>query len=283
MRPPGVAVIAGLGSLPLQLADALQQEGRRYIVCAPHGLEVASFERCERFRYSHLFSFLAGLRLRNYRQLVMAGKFHRPGAEELADVEPASRPLAPAILPSLRQGDDTALRRIRAVIEGFGLQVCGIPEVAPALVPGAGVLGSVSPCGADRLDAQRAAAIVATLSEVDIGQACVVSQGQCLATEALFGTDVMLEWVAGSRHRLPAAAQGRSGVLYKAPKRQQDRRLDLPAIGPDTVAHAARAGLAGIAWEADGVIVVERAATVAAADAAGLFLWSCDPAFSLPS
>jgi len=283
MRPVGVAVIAGLGSLPVQLAEVLQQEGRRFIVCAPHGLEVAPFERCERFRYSQLFTFLAGLRLRNYRQLVMAGKFFRPQAEELADVEPASRSLAPKILPSLRQGDDTALRRIMAVIEGFGLQVCGIPEVAPTLVPGPGLLGAGRPTAADRFDAQRAAAIVATLSEADIGQACVVSQGQCLASEALFGTDVMLEWVAGSRHRLPATAQGRSGVLFKAPKRQQDRRLDLPAIGPDTVENAARAQLAGIAWEADGVIVVDRAATIAAVDRHGLFLWSCDASFTLPA
>ena len=54
----------------------------------------------------------------------------------------------------------------------------------------------------------------------------------------------------------------------------QDRRFDLPAIGPRTVEAAVRARLGGIALEAGAVLVLERAATVAAADAAGLFLWS---------
>ena len=39
----------------------------------------------------------------------------------------------------------------------------------------------------------------------------------------------------------------------------------------------AAAGLAGIAWEAGGVMVLDRAGTIAAADAAGLFLWARRP------
>ena len=62
-------------------------------------------------------------------------------------------------------------------------------------------------------------------------------------------------------------------MLFKGPKPGQDRRIDLPAIGPATVAGAAAAGLAGIAVEAGGVMILDRAETIAAADAAGLFLW----------
>ncbi|MBD3787182.1 MAG: UDP-2,3-diacylglucosamine diphosphatase LpxI, partial [Sphingomonadales bacterium] len=40
---------------------------------------------------------------------------------------------------------------------------------------------------------------------------------------------------------------------------------------------AARAGLAGIAFEAGGVLLLDRAATIAAAEAAGLFLWGRAP------
>ena len=69
-------------------------------------------------------------------------------------------------------------------------------------------------------------------------------------------------------------ARGARGVLYKAPKPSQDRRIDLPALGPDTVAQAARAGLAGIAWAAGGVLLLDRDAAIAAAEDAGLFLWA---------
>ena len=63
-------------------------------------------------------------------------------------------------------------------------------------------------------------------------------------------------------------------MLFKAPKPGQDRRVDLPAIGPGTLEGAAAAGLAGVAVEAGGVMILGFAATVAAADAAGLFLWA---------
>jgi UDP-2,3-diacylglucosamine hydrolase len=67
---------------------------------------------------------------------------------------------------------------------------------------------------------------------------------------------------------------GAKGVLFKAPKPGQDLRVDMPALGPETVRRAAAAGLAGIAWQAGGALVLDRAATVAAADDAGLFLWA---------
>jgi DUF1009 family protein len=100
----------------------------------------------------------------------------------------------------------------------------------------------------------------------------VLADGHVLAVEAAEGTDQMLARVADLR------AQGRiptppgSGVLVKAPKPGQDRRLDLPAIGPETVERAARAGLAGVAVAADATIAAEPAEIVRAADRAGVFV-----------
>jgi UDP-2,3-diacylglucosamine hydrolase len=71
-------------------------------------------------------------------------------------------------------------------------------------------------------------------------------------------------------------------VLVKLVKPRQDVLVDLPAVGPDTVRAAVDAGLSGIAIEARqhhaGTLVVDRAATVAAAEAAGLFLLALRPA-----
>jgi UDP-2,3-diacylglucosamine hydrolase len=68
-----------------------------------------------------------------------------------------------------------------------------------------------------------------------------------------------------------------TGVLVKTPKPAQDRRFDLPAIGPATVAGVARAGLAGIAVTADATIVAEPAEVGAAADRAGIFVTGVAP------
>jgi hypothetical protein len=60
--------------------------------------------------------------------------------------------------------------------------------------------------------------------------------------------------------------------LVKIAKPGQERRADLPTIGVGTVTAAAAAGLRGIAVERGSTLLVDRAAIVAAADAAGLFV-----------
>jgi DUF1009 family protein len=58
----------------------------------------------------------------------------------------------------------------------------------------------------------------------------------------------------------------------KAPKPGQNRRFDLPAIGPNTVAGLQAAGLGGIAVIAGEAVIADPAEMVRAADAAGLFV-----------
>ena len=81
------------------------------------------------------------------------------------------------------------------------------------------------------------------MGAADVGQGCCVARGQCLAMEALPGTDVMLAHLATLR----PGALPEGGVFCKAPKPDQDRRIDLPALGVATVEGAHEAGLRGIA------------------------------------
>jgi UDP-2,3-diacylglucosamine hydrolase len=62
-------------------------------------------------------------------------------------------------------------------------------------------------------------------------------------------------------------------VLLKGTKLGQSLKVDLPTIGPHTIERAARAGLAGMVVEAGRVLVIDGQAVIAAADAAGLFLF----------
>jgi DUF1009 family protein len=78
------------------------------------------------------------------------------------------------------------------------------------------------------------------------------------------------------------ARPGPGGVLIKIAKPGQDLRADMPAIGPRTLAAAAAAGLRGVAFEAGGTLLTDRAACIAAADSAGLFLYGIDPGATAP-
>ena len=114
--------------------------------------------------------------------------------------------------------------------------------------------------------------VARALGEQDVGQAVVVQQGMVLGVEAIEGTDQLLARCGELRR------PGAGGVLIKIKKPQQDARADLPTIGTRTVAGAREAGLRGIAVSAGGAVMVNPDDTIAAADAAALFLYGIDEA-----
>jgi DUF1009 family protein len=260
-----IALIAGEGLLAPAVAAALD---RPLVYALDH---LAPQLEAMPFRLERLVPFLDQLADQGVTRVVFAGAIRRPRIEpDLFD--PRTMAVVPRILMGMQSGDDAALRAVLDVFEESGISICSVDEILPELVPQEGILTG-EPGPRDQKDAARAAEIVAGLGGLDIGQGAVVAQGLCLAVEALPGTEAMLEF-AGRHTGLKPDPNGAGGVLYKAPKPGQDRRIDLPTIGPDTVSQAAAAGLAGIAWQAGSVILLDRSEAIARAQAAGLFLWA---------
>jgi UDP-2,3-diacylglucosamine hydrolase len=255
-----IAIIAGAGGLPAALARVLDAP----FVAAMDGFAPVGLVPDVVFRVERLVPFLDGLIEKGITQVVFAGAVTRPRLDP-ALIDPATAQMVPMLMQAMAQGDDATLRAVVAIFEDAGLAVVGVRDVAPGLVPGAGVLCG-EPLDANKRDAERAAVIVQALGAVDVGQGAVVSQGLCLGVETLAGTDVMLGQVA--------QMQARGGVFWKAPKPGQDLRIDLPTIGPDTVDAVAHAGLSGLAWQAGGVICLDLPGMIARATAQGLFLWA---------
>lgn len=263
------AIIAGRGALPAALAATLDAP----LVAALEGFPPDGVTPHLTFRVERLMPFLRQMQEAGVTRVVFAGGIARPRLDP-ALFDPVTAQVVPRLLAAIQDGDDTTLRAVIQLFEDEGFTVLGLPDVAPALIPGPGLLtGQITPT--DERDAARAATIVTVLGAVDVGQGAVVQQGLCLAVETLGGTDRMLEQVTTLPVTLRPA--GPRGLLYKAPKPDQDRRIDLPALGPMTVHAAARAGLGGIVWQAGGVILLDRATMIAAAADHGLFLWARDP------
>jgi DUF1009 family protein len=274
----GLAIVAGRGALPRLIAEDCARRGRPYRVVVFEGVALdwldghpalaAAFERPGRL--------FAALRAAGCGAVTFAGGIVRPKLRPLRFDLTMWR-LAPGLLGAVRAGDDATLRAVAGVFERAGFRVEAPQALLPDLPAAAGVHSRALPSERDREDAARAAAIVAAIGAADVGQAAVVAQGVCLGIESIQGTDALLEFVARTGAGFRPDPGGAKGVLFKGPKPGQDRRLDLPAIGPDTLRGAAAAGLAGVAVEAGGVMILDHAATVAAADAAGLFLWAREP------
>lgn len=285
-----LALIAGTGDLPPALMARLP---RRPLVCALAGFRPAVTPDLT-FRIEHLGSFLKTLTEHGVTEVCMAGAIRRPAVDADA-IDAATAPLVPRILAAMAQGDDGALRAIIAIFEEAGLQVRAAHDIAPDLLPAAGVLTETQIDMAIRQDAVRAEQIIREMGKADAGQACILRAGQVLAREDQAGTDAMIgrfapaddplwaavdglgamlgsaaEWLSGPQ-ATPTDARG--AILFKAPKPDQDRRADLPVIGVETAKGAVAAGLSGAVIEAGGVMVLDLPGVLRVLDAAGLFLW----------
>jgi len=161
---------------------------------------------------------------------------------------------------------------VMKVLAEDGFEVIGAQQVLAGLLPEAALLAGPEPDDVARADIQRGLAVCRALGVVDVGQGCIVQQGLVLAVEAIEGTDAMLARASGLRR------DGPGGVLVKCVKPGQSRLADLPTIGPRTVDNAVTAGLRGLAFEANGTILLERETTIDRANAAGLFLLAFNPA-----
>lgn len=214
---------------------------------------------------------LAALRRHDCHELVLIGPVRRPSLRDLRPDAEGTRILA-RVGRALFGGDDGLLGALVRVLGEEGFSVRGAHEFLTDAVAALGPMGRILPDDAQaHSDIERGIAVVRALGRLDVGQGCVVQDGLVLAVEALEGTDAMLARAASLRQ------PGLGGVLVKLVKPGQDRRADLPTIGPHTLERAAAAGLRGIAVEAGGTLLTDRAGCIATADGAGLFLVGIDP------
>jgi UDP-2,3-diacylglucosamine hydrolase len=271
--PRRLGIIAGGGVLPVKVAAAARAAGRGVFILGLEGFAdpaiLAPWPH-EIRRLGAASRIVAALRENGCQDLVMIGPVRRPSLLDLRPDAEGAKLLA-RIGRAAFAGDDGLLAAVIRVLTEEGFRVIGAQEIIQEVLAPAGVLTRTQPDAQAMADIHRGVHVVRLLGSADVGQACVVQQGLVLAVEAIEGTDAML-LRAGELRR-----DGIGGVLVKLVKPGQDKRADLPTIGPGTVQNAAAAGLRGVAFEAKATILAEREACLAAADAAGVFMLGLDP------
>jgi DUF1009 family protein len=272
-----IGIVSGGGTLPFAVADAAARHDRRAILFALRGC--ADAEKVAAYPHHWLGLGQIDRLCRLARQegcddLVFIGTVVRPAVRDLR-LDFGSLALVPWLLGILRGGDGHLLAGIAGFFEQRGFRVVGAHEVAPEILTPEGALGRFRPSESNQGDIALGLALLRAIGRFDVGQATIVAGGHVLAVEAAGGTDEMLAQVAELRRKGRIRSTG--GVLVKAPKPGQDRRIDLPTIGPQTIAGAAHAGLAGIAVMAGEVIMAEPDRATQAADRERIFIVGMRP------
>ena len=269
-----LALICGGGSLPLAIADSVSARGRQVLLFPLQGIARPE-DYAQRphtwVRIAKFGTLARAARAAGCHEMVLIGSLVRPAFWQVR-FDLTTLKLLPRIAAAFRGGDDYLLSSGARLIEEQGFRVLGAHEVAPEILVPKGALARVQPSEGERADIALGFDYLNATGPFDVGQAVVVAGRHVLAVEAAEGTDQMLERIAALRASGHIRASTVGGVLVKAPKRGQDRRFDLPSIGPRTVEGAARAGLAGIAVVAGSTIVAEPERLIAAADRANIFV-----------
>tara|TARA_R110000868_G_scaffold95751_2_gene263222 strand:- start:1408 stop:2265 length:858 start_codon:yes stop_codon:yes gene_type:complete len=267
-----LGMVVGGGDLPLEIATALAAS-RPFIVKLKGFVthDFAEFDNVE-LSIGQIGGSIKALKAAGCDALCFAGYVKRPDLKDLK-MDATGMLVVPRALAAGRQGDDAILRVFIAEYERAGLPVIGANDVLKSLAPEAGVYTRLAPDESQGADIAKALLTARHMGELDIGQGAVVANGVILAVEAQEGTNAMLERVLTLNPQIRGTPEARLGVLAKAPKPIQERRIDLPTIGMETVERCNRAGLAGIALEAGAALIVNRPAVIAALDAAGMFLF----------
>ncbi|MGO9487318.1 MAG: LpxI family protein [Rhodomicrobium sp.] len=274
--PGRIGIIAGAGSLPSAVAEDAKGAGQDPFIVGLAGIADAGIECFPHVyvRIGQVGRALRILRREGCTRLVFVGGLRRPNLFRIGIDIGFIRHLPELLRLFLGGGDDTVLRGVARFFEGRGFEVLAVHEVAPRLLAPEGSFSNRLPDAEDLEDIKLGFRVAQGLGHFDIGQAAVVARSYVLAVEAAEGTDAMLRRCSGLNRW---GVTSRKGVLVKRPKPRQDRRLDLPAIGPQTVELAAEAGLAGIAVEAGAVLLAGADELVEKANKSGLFLYGAAP------
>ena len=262
-----LGLIAGSGMMPVEIIKHCNKNNIPIFVI---GLESFATEE-QLVEAPHTFAkigevgkMMKALRAHGVRDLVLAGGIKRPSFKELIPDWEGVKIVAKIAIKKM--SDDNLFRAVINEIEARGFKILGIEEVVPDMLFQEGVYGKVKPSKEDMDDIERGWAVAKAIGAVDVGQAVVVQEGLVLAMEAIEGTDAVLSRAASLRK------EGKKPIMVKVLKPGQDMRVDLPAIGLQTIELFVKHGIGGIAVEAGGILLIEKDAVIKKADENGIFI-----------
>ncbi|HPG26577.1 MAG: UDP-2,3-diacylglucosamine diphosphatase LpxI [Spirochaetaceae bacterium] len=266
-----IGLIAGAGRLPLEAVVRLREQGRPVAAIAFEGLSdpaLATALSGDALRWMRLGALAAmrdALAELGVRRLLLVGAVPK---SLLLDGRGLVAPDAEAVGLLARlvdRGDEPLLRGLADWLVGAGFEVLS-QEVwlAPLLAP-VGAIAGRTPSSEECADAVFGGGIVRALGRAGVGQSVVVKQGCVLAVEAIEGTDETI--------RRGGALGGAGVTVVKGARPGQDRRFDLPAVGPGTLRAMQAVGARALAIEAGAALILERAEFRAIAERSEIAVW----------
>ena len=261
-----VALFAGALSLPFFARDALRANGWDVFVIGLKNFYDPALNPDLVIRIGAGGTAARECKKRGIHKLLFVGAL---GHINLSDIRPDFWSLS-VLLSVLKhqRGYDSMAVAFNKALEKRGYEIVAAQDLAPQLAfEKSGVQTKTKPSKSDEHDIERAIQVSHTIGIEDIGASVVVDK-QVVAVEAAEGTARMLERVVEMRKNKKKSG----GVFAKMTKPGQDLRIDIPAIGVDTVRAVAAAKLHGIIVNAKTCFVIDKENVIATANKLKIFI-----------
>ena len=270
----GWGLIAGNGRFPFLVLEGARSQGIDMAVIALREEASPELERSARrvhwVSLGELSKAIELLHQEGVTRAVMAGQVKH--SKIFSAIRPDWR-LAKLLLSLPRKNTDALIGAVAKVLEDEGIRLVDSTAFLKPLVPEPGVLTRRVPDEREAADIAYGHRVARRLAELDIGQTVVISDGACVAVEAMEGTD---ETIA----RAGRIAGEKPLVVVKVSKPGQDMRFDVPVVGLPTVEVMQGSRATALALDAHRTLLFDRARLVEAADAAGIAIEAFDPALT---
>jgi DUF1009 family protein len=260
---PRLGVIAGSGKFPIHVCQEAQGMGYLCVVAGIKGeaeniLEgnVGKFAWFDIHEVGNLISFF---KKNQISEAVFAGKIdHRIifKSEELGET-------LPLLLGTGKDWTPTTL--IQSAIQIFSAQGIAIKDPTPYIASAfceEGILTETKPSPQMEEAILFGWDIAKKLADLDIGQTVIIKGKVIVAVEGIEGTDEAI--------KRAGELAGKGIVVVKVSRSSQDPRIDLPAVGLETVKSLIQAGGQGLGFEARKIPFFQKEEAISLANSHGI-------------
>ena len=261
-----IGIIAGMGELPVIIAKDARERGYKVITVALETLASPEMDSVsDEIRWVNPGKFgelIDILKKHQIKEAIMAGKVPKSLLFK-SKITPDLR--AVKLLFSIKdKSDDAILNAITKELAGEGIEIIDTTKFSHHLLTPVGCLTRKKPDEEQWKDIEFGWKIAREIGKLDIGQTVVIKGKAVMAIEAIEGTDEAI--LRGGKWA------GDGAVVVKVSKPQQDMRMDVPAVGPDTLKSMENVNAKVLALEAHRSMIVDRETVIRVAESAGIVI-----------
>lgn len=257
-------LIAGNGRFPILALEEARKLGHEVVVLAieqeasPEVERLAS--RCHWLSIGQLGRLIDTLKNEGLTEVVMCGQVKH--TQIFSAIKPDWR-LAKMLFSLKQKNTDALIGGVAAELAREGIRLGDSTMLLKPLLAGEGPLTPRKPGRDEERDIAYGRRVANALSGFDIGQSVAISEGACVAVEAMEGTDAMLR-------RAATLVNGRPLRLVKASRRRKHLQFDVPVAGPATIDTMIETGTTVLAVDAGRTLLLDRNEMLAKAGRAGI-------------